>query len=85
MDNPAFGNGDDIPGSKKGLTFSIELATRNCVKRDASVVRCIYNGVGFEFYANSMKFASATESITADYKEDTRVRIDLVIEGLPST
>ena len=84
-DNPAYGNGEDVPGTKKGMTFSIELATRNCVKRDASVVRCIYNGVGFEFLANSMTFASNSESLSAEYKEDTRVRIDLVIEGQPIT
>ena len=84
-DNPAYGNDEDIPGTKKGMTFSIELATRNCVKRDASIVRCIYGGVGFEFFANSMRFASNSESLEADYKEDTRVRIDLVIEGQPIT
>ena len=84
-ENPAYGNGEDVPGTKKGLTFSIELATRNCVKRDASVVRCVYNGVGFEFLANSMTFASNSESLSAEYKEDTRVRIDLVIEGQPIT
>lgn len=85
IENPAYGNGEDVPGTKKGLTFSIELATRNCVKRDASVVRCVYNGVGFEFLANSMTFASNSESLSAEYKEDTRVRIDLVIEGQPIT
>lgn len=84
-ENPAYGNGEDVLGTKKGLTFSIELATRNCVKRDASVVRCVYNGVGFEFLANSMTFASNSESLSAEYKEDTRVRIDLVIEGQPIT
>lgn len=84
-DNPAYGNGEDVLGTKKGMTFSIELATRNCVKRDASVVRCVYNGVGFEFLANSMTFASNSESLKAEYKEDTRVRIDLVIEGQPIT
>ncbi len=80
-DNPAFGNGSDVEGTKRGMTFSIELATRNCTKRDASVVRCVYNGVGFEFKANSMSFASNNESLAADYREDTHVRIDLVIEG----
>lgn len=85
IENPAFGNGEDVPGNKKGMTFSIEFATRNCVRRDASVVRCTYNGVGFEFFANSMIFASNSESLTVDYKEDTRVRIDLVIEGQPIT
>ncbi len=79
--NPAMGNGVDVPGTHRGLTFSIEFATRNCVKRDASVVRCINGGVGFEFKANSMTFASNNESLAADYKEDTHVRIDLVIEG----
>ena len=85
IENPAYGNGIDVPGNKKGMTFSIEFATRNCVKRDASVVRCIHNGIGFEFFANSMIFASNSESLTVDYKEDTRVRIDLVIEGQPIT
>ena len=85
IENPAYGNGEDVPGNKKGMTFSIELATRNCVKRDASIVRCVYNGVGFEFFANSMRFASNSESLEAEYKEDTRVRIDLVIEGQPIT
>ena len=85
IENPAYGNGEDVLGTKKGMTFSIELATRNCVKRDASVVRCIYNGVGFEFKANSMTFASNSESLAVDYKEDTRVRIDLVVEGQPIT
>ena len=79
--NPAWGNGDDVPGTGLGMTFSIELATRNCTTKDGSVVRCIFNNVGFEFYANSMKFASNNEALSADYKEDTRIRIDLVIEG----
>lgn len=79
--NPAFGNGEDVPGTKTGLTISIELATRSCVTRDASVVRCINNGVGFEVLANSLNFASDSEGISANFKEDTHVRIDLVIEG----
>lgn len=79
--NPAFGNGEDVPGTKTGLTISIELATRSCVTRDASVVRCIHKGVGFEVLANSLNFASDSEGISANFKEDTHVRIDLVIEG----
>ena len=79
--NPAFGNDEDILGEKTGLTVSIELATRNCIKQDASVVRCINNGVGFELSANSMRLASNNESMAADYKEDTHIRIDMVIEG----
>lgn len=81
LSNPAFGNGEDVPGTKTGLTISIELATRSCVRRDASVVRCIHNGVGFEVLANSLNFASDSEGISANFKEDTHVRIDLVIEG----
>ena len=83
--NPAWGNDDDVPGTGLGMTFSIELATRNCSAKDGSVVRCMFNNVGFEFYANSMKFASNNESLSADYKEDTRIRIDLVIEGTETT
>lgn len=79
--NPAFGNDEDILGDKTGLTVSIEFATRNCIKQDASVVRCVNNGVGFELCANSMRIASNNESMAADYKEDTHIRIDMVIEG----
>lgn len=85
IDNPAFGNDIDVLGTKRGATLSFEIATRNCVKRDASVVRCVYNGIGFEFLANSMYFASNNERMQVDYKEDVRVRIDLVIEGSPIT
>ena len=45
----------------------------------------MYNGRGFEFFANKMIFQNSVQSMSADYKEDTRVRIDLVIEGNPIT
>ena len=80
--NPTYDPSDN-QSTKDGMTFSIELATRNCINRDASVVRCMYNGIGFEFFANKMIFQNSIQSMSADYKEDTRVRIDLVIEGEP--
>ena len=80
--NPTYDPSDN-QSTKDGLTFSIELATRNCINRDASVVRCMHNGIGFEFFANKMIFQNSIQSMSADYKEDTRVRIDLVIEGEP--
>lgn len=79
--NPAFGNDSDVIGTKTGLTISLEFATRNCVLRDAEVIRCVYNGVGFVIKANSLTFASNSESLSADFKEDTHIRVDLVIEG----
>lgn len=81
LENPAFGDGENILGNMHGLTISIEFATRNCTKRSASVIRCIDDGIGFECFANSMMFASNNQFITADYKEDTKIRVDLVIEG----
>lgn len=79
--NPAFGNGDDVKGDGTGLTISLELATRNCCKRDASVIRCMYGDVGFDVKANGVRFASDGQHINADFKEDEHIRIDLVIEG----
>ena len=79
--NPAFGNGSDVPGEATGMTISLEIATRNCVKRDAVVVSCMHNGVGFEVNANGIRFASDSQHINADFKEDEHIRIDLVIEG----
>ncbi|MBQ0120931.1 MAG: hypothetical protein KBT13_07410 [Bacteroidales bacterium] len=80
-ENPAMGNGSDVAGTRRGLTVSIELATRNCVRADAVVAECMYSGIGFQFKANGMTFSSDSESLSCDYKEDTRVRIDMVIEG----
>lgn len=82
-ENPAFGNDSDVTGTKTGLTISLEFATRNCVYRDAEVIKCTYNGVGFIIKANSLEFASNSESLSADFKEDTHIRVDLVIEGNP--
>ena len=80
-ENPAMGNGSDVSGTRRGLTLSVELATRNCVRADAVVAECLYSGIGFQFKANGMTFSSDSESLSCDYKEDTRVRIDMVIEG----
>ena len=79
--NPAFGNGVDVLGDGTGMTISMELATRNCTKKDGLVASCWNDGHGFRIYANSMELACSTGSITCAFKEDERVRIDMVIEG----
>ena len=78
--NPCYNSGQN-DGTALGKTISIEFATRNCLKQDASVVRCMDEGRGFEILANAIKLRANNTDITCDFKEDTRIRIDMVIEG----
>ena len=78
--NPCYNSGQN-DGTGLGKTISIEFATRNCLKKDASVVRCMSEGRGFEILANALTLSANNTNLTCDFKEDTRIRIDMVIEG----
>lgn len=82
-ENPTFQN--TYPGNGRGKTISFELATRNCLKNDAVVVSCMddSNGTdrGFEITASSAIIKSNVFGLQAKFRENTRVKIDFVIEG----
>lgn len=69
------------PGT--GLTISIEFATRNCLSQDAEVIRCFdeSSSKGFIVYANKVLLASEYKSLYCDFAENSRVKLDIVIEG----
>ena len=67
--------------SKNGLTISFEFATRNCLNANATIIECLNNGIGFYATASETQLIANNISLKAKYKEDTRIRIDLVIEG----
>lgn len=70
-------------GTNKGMTISFEFATRNCIKEDTDVISCWdeESKRGFKIKANSLIFANSANSMTCNFKEDTRIRIDLVIQA----
>ena len=83
-DNPTFKG--DYNGTGRGKTISFELATRNCLKNDAVVVSCMddSNGTnrGIEVTASSATIKSNVFGLQAKFRENTRVKIDFVIEGI---
>ena len=82
--NPVFEG--DFYGNGLGKTISFEIATRNCLKSDATVISCMdsSNGSterGFEITASSAILKSNNFGLKANFRENTRVKIDFVIEG----
>lgn len=83
--NPTYmSNGNS--GTGDGMTISIEFATRNALNQKASVISCLSNDSlgnprGFEILANKATIYSKSNTLYADFKEDTRIRLDFVIDG----
>ena len=82
VENPVYNSGNNA-GKGTGKTISIEFATRNCLRQDARVISCIDpdNGYGFEIFANKINVVSNNKTISCDFKEDERIKVDIVIEG----
>lgn len=76
--NPVYTN--DNEGKGVGLTISIEFATRNCLNANAKVIECMDDGVGFYVTAGEAFLKSATTNLKTSFKEDTRIKLDIVIE-----
>lgn len=82
--NPTYSDGTN-GGTGRGKTISIEFATRNCLKQNATVISCMdeSNGSerGFRVTASNAELKSNNFGLGVDFKEDTRIKIDFVIEG----
>lgn len=71
----------------KGLTLSFEFATRNCLDPNTPVIDCMdYDEdkkpkKGFVVKANSILLKGSDIELTTTFKEDTRIKLDIVIEG----
>ena len=83
-DNPTY-NDNTNRGNGRGKTISIEFATRNCLDQNSKVIECLdsSNGQerGFVITASSATLKANTFDLGIEFKEDTRIRIDFVIEG----
>ena len=68
-------------GDKHGLTISFEFATRNCLDANSTIIECLNNNIGFYATASELKLLGSNVTLGAKFKEDTRIKIDIVIEG----
>lgn len=75
---PFFPFKDDI--SSSGYTIEIELATQNVSDYDSIVVESYSGGRGFLVKSQSAEMSSNTTSVSAQFKEDDRVRLTFVVE-----
>ena len=82
--NPTY-NDQTNQGNGRGKTISIEFATRNCLDQNSKVIECLdsSNGQerGFVITASSATLKANTFDLGIEFKEDTRIKIDFVIEG----
>jgi hypothetical protein len=83
-ENPTY-NDNTNRGNGRGKTISIEFATRNCLDQNSKVIECLdsSNGQerGFVITASSATLKANTFDLGIDFKEDSRIKIDFVIEG----
>lgn len=83
--NPTYAS-ENNRGTGNGMTISIEFATRNSLNQNATVISCLENDTlgrkkGFEVLANKATIYSNNVELYADFKEDTRIKLDFVIDG----
>lgn len=87
-ENPTY-NDNTNRGNGRGKTISMEFATRNCLNQNSKVIECLdsSNGQerGFVVTASSATLKANTFDLGIEFKEDTRIRIDFVIEGKQTT
>ena len=83
-ENPTY-NDLTNQGNGRGKTISIEFATRNCLDQNSKVIECLdsSNGQerGFVITASSATLKANTFDLGIEFKEDSRIKIDFVIEG----
>lgn len=83
-ENPTY-NDNTNRGNGRGKTISIEFATRNCLNQNSKVIECLdsSNGQerGFVITASSATLKANTFDLGIEFKEDSRIKIDFVIEG----
>lgn len=83
--NPTY-NDQTNNGTGRGKTISFELATRNCLKNNSVVVDCMddANGAerGFQITASQAILKSNNFGLQAKFRENVRIKIDFVIEGI---
>lgn len=78
MSIPFFPFKDNI--IETGYTIEVELATQNVSDYDSIVISSYSGGRGFVIKSQSAEMDSTNTSISAQFKEDDRVRLTFVVE-----
>lgn len=78
MSIPFYPFGKDI--TLTGYTIEVEIATQNVSDYDSIIVESFSGGRGFLIKSQSAKLASTGTSISAQFKEDEKVRLTFVVE-----
>jgi len=63
-----------------GKTIEIEMATRNVLDYNATVLSCMSGGRGLQLTAQRAELKSEQSEIFTQYKEDEHIRISFVVE-----
>ena len=63
-----------------GYTIEVEIATQNVCDYDSIVLESYNNGRGFIIKSQSADFSGEQTSISAQFKEDSRIRLTFVVE-----
>lgn len=63
-----------------GKTIEIEFETRDVLNYDSPILTCMDGGRGIQLTAQNAVFASEQSSMAAQYKENERVRLSIVVE-----
>lgn len=89
-----FGMANSDIQQSTGKTFSFEFMVTNCIKKDTPVIDCV-DSRGYGFRVNTNKASMFIEGFSGavidgvkndasvTFKEDSRIRLDVVIEGKP--
>lgn len=64
-----------------GKTIEIEFAVRDVNNRDAVVMSCMDEGIGFEVKADTARLKSEQEEISCNYCDEDRIRVSFVVES----
>ena len=63
-----------------GKTLELDFVIRNINNRNATPIRCMYSGIGFEVGADTATISSEQTSVSCNYTDEERIKVSFVIE-----
>lgn len=64
-----------------GKTIELEFMINNINQRDATVVSCYYNGVGFTITPDTATFSSETSSVSCKFNDKSKIHLAFSVEN----
>lgn len=65
-----------------GKTIEFEISVQDIKDYTATVISCLFGGIGFKITPNTLEFSSELSNMETFFKEEERIRIALVINKL---